>query len=131
MASLNVVAPTGKIMNSWQASRFPAWLPPLITLKEGTGITNLSVGFPASLAMYWYNGIFFEAAPARQTAIDTARMALAPSFDLDQPHSFCVPSRTSTICLSTPAWSVQSLPTSAGPMTSFTFFTAVMQPFPL
>eukprot|EP00420_Gonyaulax_spinifera_P022074 CAMPEP_0197892652 /NCGR_PEP_ID=MMETSP1439-20131203/31160_1 /TAXON_ID=66791 /ORGANISM="Gonyaulax spinifera, Strain CCMP409" /LENGTH=38 /DNA_ID= /DNA_START= /DNA_END= /DNA_ORIENTATION= len=36
-ASLNEEAPTGRIMNSWQAKRLPAWLPPLMTLKEGTG----------------------------------------------------------------------------------------------
>merc|ERR1719401_758918 len=53
MASLKDLAPTGKIMNSWQARRFPAWLPPLMTLKAGTGMTYLSVGRPAKLAMYW------------------------------------------------------------------------------
>ena len=67
-ASLKDLAPTGRIMNSckafpsteavygaaskvsWHAKRLPAWLPPLMTLKDGTGITNLSVGFPAILA---------------------------------------------------------------------------------
>ena len=34
----------------------------------------------------------FAAAPARQTAIDTARMAFAPTLDLLQPHSFLEPS---------------------------------------
>ena len=31
-------------------------------------------------------------APALQAAIETARMALAPSLDFDQPHSFLLPS---------------------------------------
>ena len=34
------------------ASLFPACLPPLITLREGTGVTNLSVLFPANYAKY-------------------------------------------------------------------------------
>merc|ERR1712137_297635 len=99
-ASLKEDAPTGKIMNSWQARRLPAWLPPLITLKDGTGIMYLSVGRPAMLAMYSYRGNCMEAAPARQTAMDTARIALAPSLDLDQPQSFWVPSSVSTMRLS-------------------------------
>ena len=57
-----------------------------MTLKDGTGMTNLSVGFPDSFATYWYSGISLAAAPARQTAMETARMALAPSFAFDQPH---------------------------------------------
>ena len=58
MASGNEAAPTGKIMNSWQARRLPAWEPPLITLKEGTGRTKFSgmfLGSPAfKQAMYLY-----------------------------------------------------------------------------
>jgi hypothetical protein len=41
-----------KIINSCILRLFPAWAPPLIILSEGTGITNLLVGFPASTAMY-------------------------------------------------------------------------------
>merc|ERR1712100_233428 len=78
IASLKELAPTGKIMNSWHARRLPAWEPPLITLKLGTGITYLSVGLPASSAMYLYNGWDLEAAPARATAMETARIAFAP-----------------------------------------------------
>merc|ERR1740131_828249 len=37
MASWKLLAPTGRIMNSCMASLFPAWLPPLMTLKAGTG----------------------------------------------------------------------------------------------
>lgn len=40
-----------------------------------------------------------DAAPARHTAMDTAKMALAPRLDLDQPQSFCVPSNSSTLGL--------------------------------
>ena len=50
IASLKVDAPTGRIINSWHANLFPAWLPPLMTLKDGTGITNLSVGLPEIFA---------------------------------------------------------------------------------
>ena len=32
--------------------------------------------------------------PALHAAMETARMALAPSLDLDQPHSFLLPSRS-------------------------------------
>merc|ERR1719156_28665 len=49
---------------------------------------------------YSYRGICIEAAPAWQTAIETARIAFAPSLDLDHPHIFWVPSRVSTIILS-------------------------------
>mmetsp|Transcript_49945 Transcript_49945/g.138725 ORF Transcript_49945/g.138725 Transcript_49945/m.138725 type:complete len:228 (+) Transcript_49945:58-741(+) len=129
-ASLKEEAPTGRIMNSWQARRLPAWLPPLMTLKEGTGIMYLSVGRPAMLAMYSYNGICMEAAPARQRAMDTAKIALAPNEDLDQPQSFWVPSRISTIRLSISFCRVTSMPTSFGAILSLTFCTAFWTPLP-
>merc|ERR1712190_81865 len=68
------------------------------------------------LAMYSYRGICMEAAPARQTAMDTARMALAPKEDLDQPQSFCVPSMVSTIFWSISFCFVTSMPMSPGAM---------------
>jgi len=72
-----VDAPVGRIMNSCMASLLPAWLPPLITLKAGTGrMTSL---LPARSAMWRYRGTPFLAAPALHTARDTPRMALAPS----------------------------------------------------
>jgi hypothetical protein len=37
MASLNELAPTGRIMNSCMASLLPAWEPPLMMLNAGTG----------------------------------------------------------------------------------------------
>ena len=57
----------------------------------------LSVALPASSAMCLYSGISLDAAPALQTAIDTPRIALAPSLDLDQPQSFLEPSSSCTI----------------------------------
>eukprot|EP01139_Manchomonas_bermudensis_P001988 Amastigsp_a3406_21.p6 type:complete len:103 gc:universal Amastigsp_a3406_21:648-956(+) len=47
----NDVAPVGIIMNSCMGSMLPACEPPLITLRVGTGRTNLSVRFPARAAM--------------------------------------------------------------------------------
>ena len=38
MASEKQVAPVGRIMNSCMASLLPAWLPPLMTLRAGTGM---------------------------------------------------------------------------------------------
>jgi len=41
-ASLKESTPTGRIMNSCMASALPAWLPPLMMLKAGTGSTCAS-----------------------------------------------------------------------------------------
>mmetsp|Transcript_39509 Transcript_39509/g.86295 ORF Transcript_39509/g.86295 Transcript_39509/m.86295 type:complete len:262 (-) Transcript_39509:2664-3449(-) len=131
MASRNDLAPTGMTMNSWQASRLPAWEPPLITLKEGTGSTKWSSGFPAREAMCWKRRFPIAAAPARQTAMETARIALAPRAVLLQPHSFCVPSHLSTIILSMVTCCVASMPMICGPMTSRTFRTARRTPLPM
>jgi len=38
MASENVGAPTGMIMNSWMSRLLFAWAPPLMTFIIGTGI---------------------------------------------------------------------------------------------
>merc|ERR1719161_1718853 len=80
-------------------------------------------------AMYSYSGICIEAAPARQTAMDTARMAFAPSFDFDQPHMFCVPSSVWTIIMSISFCFVTTIPLSAGAMISFTFSPPFGRPF--
>jgi hypothetical protein len=50
MASEKLSAPVGMTKYSWNASLFPAWDPPLITLKHGTGMVYLALSFPASLA---------------------------------------------------------------------------------
>ena len=94
--SENVVAPTGRIMNSCIASLLPAWLPPLMMLNAGTGMHIWSVGLPASCAICLYSGVFFAPAPALHTAIETARIALAPSLDLTSPHSCSRRLRTSS-----------------------------------
>jgi hypothetical protein len=54
--------PTGRIMNSCMARALPAWEPPLMMLKEGTGRTSLVL--PARSAMCLYRGTPFSAAPA-------------------------------------------------------------------
>ena len=77
MAWVKDSAPVGRIMNSCMASLLPAWLPPLTTLRQGTGISTSFT--PARSAMWRYRGTPLWAAPALHTAIDTPRMALAPS----------------------------------------------------
>eukprot|EP00969_Alexandrium_andersonii_P165555 7315691-Alexandrium_andersonii.AAC.1 len=62
--------------------------------------------------------------------METARMALAPREDLDQPQSFCVPSRICTISSSMSFCLVTPRPTSFGAMISLTFFTAFSTPLP-
>ena len=69
-------------------------------------------------------------APALQAAIETARMALAPSLDFDQPHSFLLPSSSCTILSSICCCSAGLMPTSAGPMIVFTLVTAFETPAP-
>mmetsp|Transcript_27075 Transcript_27075/g.65322 ORF Transcript_27075/g.65322 Transcript_27075/m.65322 type:complete len:213 (-) Transcript_27075:181-819(-) len=130
MASVKLSAPTGRIMNSCIASLLPACEPPLMMLKAGTGRYISSVELPARSAMCLYRGVFFAAAPALHTAIETARMAFAPTFFLHHPHSFCVPSISSTIFLSITDCLVQSMPMSAGPMMVLMFSTAVFTPLP-
>ena len=71
-----------------------------------------------------------QPALALQTAIETARMALAPSLDLDQPHSFLLPSSSCTILSSICCCSAGLMPTSAGPMIVFTLVTAFETPAP-
>ena len=61
-------------------------------LKNGTGSVKESVGLPASFAIYVYNGRLEDAAPARASAMDTPKMAFAPSFDFSHPFADLVPS---------------------------------------
>ena len=42
--------PVGMMKYSWKASLLPAWLPPLITLKHGTGMVMALFSLPASEA---------------------------------------------------------------------------------
>ena len=91
----------------------------------------LSVGLPASSAMCLKSGMPFDAAPALHTAIDTPRIAFAPSFDLDQPHSFFEPSSSITILSSIAFCSIGFMPASAGPMIELTLSTAFETPLPM
>ena len=52
MASVKLVAPVGRSMNSWKASLLPAWEPPLITLKAGVGRVKGALT-PARSATCW------------------------------------------------------------------------------
>mmetsp|Transcript_6231 Transcript_6231/g.14183 ORF Transcript_6231/g.14183 Transcript_6231/m.14183 type:complete len:200 (-) Transcript_6231:309-908(-) len=124
IASVNEVAPVGRIMNSCMASLFPAWLPPLMMLKAGTG--RMSFVFPASSAMYLNSGMSFSAAPALHTAMETARMALAPSLPL-----FSVPSSSLFMRSSIAFCCVGSFPMRAGAMMSFRLATALEHPLPI
>ena len=60
-----------------------------------------------------------------QTAMETARIAFAPSLPL-----FSVPS-SAFIFASTAFWSVGSLPTNAGPISLLTLSTAFITPLPM
>ena len=86
----------------------------------GTGIV-----FALNPPRYWYKGISRAAAAAFATAIETPRIAFAPSLAL-----FGVPS-SSIMALSTATWSRAFIPIISSPITEFTFSTAVSTPFPL
>ena len=76
--SLKEGAPTGMIMNSCTSRPDDnAWHPPFTMFIIGTGRR-----FPDTPPRKRYNGISREAAAALQHAIDTARIAFAPSLDL-------------------------------------------------
>uniref|UniRef100_A0A6B0V4U5 Uncharacterized protein n=1 Tax=Ixodes ricinus TaxID=34613 RepID=A0A6B0V4U5_IXORI len=101
------------------ASLLPAWLPPLITLNAGTG--RITFELPARSAMCRYTGTPFWAAPARHTARDTPRMALAPRLPL-----FSVPSSS---IMNSSIWNCSRtskfLAMSCGAITLFTLSTAL------
>ena len=118
LSSAPLLALVCKVKNSRHAKQLPARLPPPITLKQITGITNLSVGLPVSVEMYVQENTSFSAAPVRQTVVEMARVALALEFALDQHRSFLVPSRASTIVLSISACSQTSIPSNTCAMTS-------------
>ncbi|KAF8268445.1 hypothetical protein EI94DRAFT_1177472 [Lactarius quietus] len=98
-------------MNSWKASLLPACEPPLITLNAGVGSTYGGLT-PASSARCWYRGTPFSAAAASATAIETPRMALAPSLPLlGVPSSLIKKSSISFCCVT-----LRPDPISAGAM---------------
>jgi len=119
-ACLKESKPAGTIMNSCISKPLSACFPPFITFIIGTGRT-LELIPPR----YLYKGMPKDSAAARATAMDTARIALAPSFPL-----FSVPSR-SIIILSISTWSKALSPTISLDIISFMFSTALRVPFPL
>ena len=136
----------GRIMNSWKARPLPACEPPLMMLNEGTG--RISLVLPARSAMCLYRGTPFSAAPALQMAMETARMALAPSLPLfSVPSSWII--RSSSSCRAQRArqasydgWRINAvpgklafwlrgfLPITAGAMTLLMLSTALFTDLP-
>ena len=118
-ASANDGALCGAILNSWKSIVLSACRPPLMTLRQGTGST---VAPPPPRCRY--SGAPADAADARAAAIDTPRIALAPSRDL-----FGVPS-SSISRWSSPRWSAASCPASARAISPPTLATACRTPLP-
>ena len=106
-------------MNSCRSILLSACCPPLSIFIIGTGMTNSALS-----DKYSYSGTFSDLAAALQTAIDTPKMALAPSLLL-----FSVPS-SSIILLSIADWSLASIPDNSDAISLFTFSTAVRTPLP-
>ena len=127
----DLVAPVGASMNSWKTIGAPECSPPLITLKKGMGsVSAEAAGRPASVARYACSGSLAACAPARLSAMDTARMALAPSFAFVHPFSVCEPSSFCTIRSSAARCASTSWPTSAGASTLLMLTTACVTPLP-
>ena len=118
-ASAKEGALCGAILNSWKSMVLSACRPPLMTLRQGTG--SVAASPPPSRR---YRGSPAAAAAARATAMDTPRMALAPSRDL-----FGVPSR-SISRWSIPRWSAASQPARARAISPLTPATARRTPLP-
>ena len=106
-------------MNSWKSSSFGACIPPLTTLKWGTGSRGA-----LSATRLRHSGWPVAAATARAAAIDTPTMALAPSRDL-----FSVPSRSISI-RSSSARSANARELTASAISPFRLATARNTPFP-
>ena len=106
-------------MNSCMSRPLLACAPPFMMFIMGTGST-LALAPPR----YLYKGSIEAAAAALATAMETPRIAFAPSFFL-----LSVPS-SSIIVLSMSTWSVASMPRSSLPIFSRTFLTAFCTPLP-
>ena len=88
--SLKEGAPTGMIMNSCTSSpEDSAWQPPFTIFIIGTGRR-----LPLMPPRKRYSGISRAAADARQVAMDTARIAFAPSLDLSFVPSASIMARS-------------------------------------
>jgi hypothetical protein len=123
IASVKVCAPTGSSINSWNASLLPACEPPLMTLNAGHGSTNGGLT-PARSARCWYSGTPFSEAAASATAIDTPRIAFAPSLPLFGVPSSLIRKSSISFCCVTLSPDL----TSSGAMIELTFSTALDTP---
>ena len=114
-------------MHSGHAKQLSARLPPLITLNESGGLTNLSVGWPVRFEMCEKGDTSHAAAPARQTVIEMARVALAVSL-WTKPHSFSCFHQESTVDVSISACSQTSMPSNLCAMITLMLTTAFRMP---
>ena len=118
-ASLKLGAPTGIIMNSCTSTVLAACAPPFKIFIIGTGRR-----FPEIPPRKRYNGISSACAAALAVAIDTARIALAPSFDLSLVPSAAI------IAASIAYISLASIPIMVSAIVVLIFSTALETPFP-
>ena len=117
--SLKPGAPAGIIMNSCTSTVLAAWAPPLRIFIMGTGIL-----LPFTPPRKRYSGIPREMDAALAAAMDTARIALAPSSDLSSvPSAFIM-------AWSTPYISDASIPLTVSWMMVLMFCTARLTPLP-
>ena len=106
-------------MNSWMSSGLSACAPPFTTFMSGTGSVTAPV--PPT---YRKSGSAQASAAARQTAIETPRIALAPSAVFISVPSSSIMRRSISAC-----WRA-SIPRTSGAIVSFTFLTALRTPLP-
>src|SRR6202158_601662 len=118
-ASENDGAPTGITMNSWKSTLLSACAPPLRMFIIGTGNT-----LAAAPPRYRYRGRAQAFADARAAAIETARIAFAPSRPL-----LGVPSNSMSLASSV-RWSAASTPARASAISPLTLATACRTPLP-
>ena len=118
-ASRKLPAPTGITMNSWKSILLSACLPPLMILAIGTGRRVV-----CAPPRYLYRGSPRYSAAALATAMDTPKMALAPSLAL-----FSVPS-SSIMVRSISTCSRASRPQISPATAVLTFSTALSTPLP-
>ena len=95
--------------------------PPSMYKRQGVGKAG---SVSAILEILCHKGRFWLAAPARKTAMDTPKMALAPNFDL-----FFVPSSWRIKSSISFCWTA-SFPLSLGAIILLTFLTAFDTPRP-
>ena len=118
-ASEKVSAPTGMTMNSWKSTLESAWRAAVEDVHHGrgeeAGVDAAEVAVEGELEGF--------GSRRGRTAMETARMALAPSLDL-----FSVPSMEIMVA-SMRRWLEASMPVSSGPRMDSTFSTALQDAF--